>query len=736
MKKILPFLAVLLVACVLSGTCLSESPAPAEISSNIEGGEASAPAESFFNPEEGESSAPAESFFRIADGMAQPILRYTDARQPDYTNEGSDLLRFTVYVETDYDTDLDGRPDLIKAVVQMPRAAAEGRCRVPVIYEARPYIAGMYTYNPVLPAVGASVFDASALRAQPEKRAAAGEISVLDLAAEANPADWNYQLDSDPFLQQYLGNFTAYDYYLVRGFALVQAAGPGTWGSEGIECCADDLEADAFRCVIEWLTGDRNAFSDRESCLRVPADWCSGKIAMTGRSYAGAMAFEVASSGVRGLETVVPVAGVSSWYDYNNAQGAPSGVLGTYDALADLSALCASRFPDGADEALESMYRDYLASLRDQQIALAGDYGAFWAERDYSSRSGFRASALIVQGLNDETVRPKQFDLMRSAFLASGCQVRCILHQNGHVTPANEQTQTDIMIGDHSFTEWLNLWFTHELLGVENEVSSMPDFLVQSNLDGTFYAADQWNTENVLTLQSADPQERTVSARDAHLNNAVLLSETCDGASGSDHALWSAEVAQDLTVNGPAAVHLRVRVSNPGEGVPMIGALLVDQADEPFPCFDTRSIGVLDQRVIAEDGVDRGEGTEPYDLVEWVQTEANRKLIAYGTMDLRNPHTGYLPSSAAAESEPFLPDAWYDCVLYLQPAFYTVQAGHHLELYIVPFCGFSDDSALYDTASREEILAMGIDPDTLVPFTRNYSFTLDESASAASIPIL
>ena len=168
----------------------------------------------------------------------------------------------------------------------------------------------------------------------------------------------------------------------------------------------------------------------------------------------------------------------------------------------------------------------------------------------------------------------------------------------------------------------------------------------------------------------------------------------------------------------------------------MIGALLVDQADEPFPCFDTRSIGVLDQLVLAEAGVDRGEGAVPYDLVEWVQTEADRKLIAYGTMDLRNPHAGYLPSSAVAETEPFQPGAWYDCVLYLQPACYTVRTGHHLGLYIVPFCGFSDDAALYDTSSREEILAMGIEPDTLVPFTRNYSFTLDESASAASIPIL
>ena len=62
----------------------------------------------------------------IQDGAAQPFIAYTSAQDPEYTNEGSEILRFVVYVETDYDTDLDGRPDLIKTMVQLPRAAAEG----------------------------------------------------------------------------------------------------------------------------------------------------------------------------------------------------------------------------------------------------------------------------------------------------------------------------------------------------------------------------------------------------------------------------------------------------------------------------------------------------------------------------------------------------------------------------------------------------------------------------------
>ena len=625
-------------------------------------------------------------------------------------------------------------PDLIKAIVQLPRAAAEGAYQAPVIYEARPYIAGMYTYNPELPAPGASDFDESLLYTRPARRVPKETVSTLALAARANPADWYYHLENDPFDQEYSGNLTAYDYYLIRGFAIVQAAGLGTWGSEGIECCSSDLEAKAFACVIEWLTGKRSAYSDLTGEYRVEANWCSGKIGMTGRSYAGAMAFELASMGLEGLETVVPAAGVASWYDYANSQGVPSGLLTRYDAVADLAVLCASRFPT-KDEALQKHYEDYLACIRDQQIALQGDYGPFWQKRDYLSSPDFRASALIVQGLNDDTVHPKQFDLMRSAFLRCGCEVKCLLHQNGHVTPANEQTQTDIQIGEHTYTEWLNLWFTHYLLGVENEVGQMPDFTVQSNTDGSFFGTGEWMTGSSIRFEPGITGETAVSAAGAHMNNALLLNDTFDGFSGPDRLVWTMDVPETKVISGITEVRLRVRTGDTDKNTLMLGAVLVDQADEAFPCFDTGSIGVLDQQLIREAEAEPEAGVKPYDLAVWKQTERKRKIISYGSMDLRNPEAGYMPSSAAKREESISAGTWYDYTLYLQPAFYTVAAGHRLELYIVPFCGFSDDAAVYDIFSPAELEAMGLRPEELVPVTRDYSFTVDNGGSYAVIPV-
>ena len=37
-----------------------------------------------------------------------------------------DIVRYVVYVETDYDTDGDGKPDLVKTFVQVPKAAVKG----------------------------------------------------------------------------------------------------------------------------------------------------------------------------------------------------------------------------------------------------------------------------------------------------------------------------------------------------------------------------------------------------------------------------------------------------------------------------------------------------------------------------------------------------------------------------------------------------------------------------------
>ena len=671
----------------------------------------------------------------IRNGMARQIVEYTCPLDERYSNRNSEILRFAVYVETDYDTDLDGKPDLIKTFVQLPRPAAEGVYRAPVIYEARPYIAGMYLYNPELPAAGETDFDLNSLYGMPEKRVPSGKTTALALADAARPGDWYYRFRDDTLGMEYVGNFTTYDDLLVCGFAVVQSAGPGTFGSEGFCLCGSDLEQAAFTCVVEWLTGKRNAYTDLTGTTAVSADWCSGRIGMTGRSYAGAMAFGVASTGVEGLETIVPVAGVASWYEYGNSQGGHTGQILTWDALADLSMTCASRFFVPGEEEAQSLYNRALAAVRDAQIGLEGDYGPFWETRDVSRRDGFRASALIVQGLNDVAVYPKNFDLMRRALLRCGCETKVLLHRNGHVTPANEQTQTDIMIGDHTYTEWLNLWFTHTLLGVENEAAALPALTVQSNVDGLFFGTEEWDTGNTLRMKPNDKKKHKVSAKDAFSANQALL-DSFTGKSGKNRLVWTMDAKEEITVNGPAEVHLRISAENPDAKILTVGAVLVDYCRKPFPCYDTGYIGVLDQEILEENGVNRGAYVPAYSLARWKPRDRNRSVIAFGSMDLRNPEAGYEPRTAVRTDTPVGPGIWYDYTLYLQPGYYTVQKGHRLELYIVPFCGGSTEYPWAEGRTEETLREYGLDPAGVAPVTRNYAFTVDNAASWADLPVV
>ena len=47
-----------------------------------------------------------EGFLKVENGVLQPVIRWSDLREKNYTNEGKDILRFCVWVETDYDTDM------------------------------------------------------------------------------------------------------------------------------------------------------------------------------------------------------------------------------------------------------------------------------------------------------------------------------------------------------------------------------------------------------------------------------------------------------------------------------------------------------------------------------------------------------------------------------------------------------------------------------------------------------
>ena len=308
----------------------------------------------------------------FVNGVAQPIFPYTSGvpTKDGYSNVNSDIIRYSVYVETNYDTDGDGKLDLVKALVQIPRAAATNpnNHNFATIMDARPYITGCtdngddrkFTYKE-----GDLGYDLNSLYGSAKyQRVSNREMSTMDAAKKAKAEEWYYV---SPYESGSWGDFYDYedldwyDYFLVRGYAVVEVGGLGTRGSEGLETCGADVETDAFKCVVEWLAKDstRTAYTDKEKNIKITADWSNGNVAMTGRSYGGTTDFAVASTGVANLKTIVPVAGIASWYEYTNSQGISTGRNPAYSD--NLGFYCAGRYIDEDDwNSMKDVYQKYL----------------------------------------------------------------------------------------------------------------------------------------------------------------------------------------------------------------------------------------------------------------------------------------------------------------------------------------------------------------------------------------
>ncbi|MCL2426900.1 MAG: hypothetical protein FWD05_11265 [Oscillospiraceae bacterium] len=514
----------------------------------------------------------------FVNGMAVPIFEYGNSTIRDTSGDG--ILRFVVYVETEFDTDGDGQLDLIKVLVQLPNSALDG-AEFATIFEARPYIEGTVGQNPspLHRARGDAFLAANpdfnhySLWSQPPPRVAQGAIArgaegVAHMVDNAVTSDWFYQ-----FLTQNAGggtytatynlnppvpgsqvryeyeNLNWYDYFLVRGFAVVAAHGPAGLNSQGLSTMGADVEIAAFKAVIEWLTGNARAFTNKTDNIEVFADWSNGRIGMTGRSYAGTTQFGLATTGVEGLKTIVPVAGIASWYDYTNSQG----TFVTWEYTVGLAWHCNSRLgawttqaraasTDGVTpnwEAVPTFVRSLAHSqlMRHEEAALAGNYGAHWARRDYTRDGWFRdwgpsriqTPMFIIHGLNDDNVRTKQSEMMYRAARSADVPVRLMWNQGEHMTPtfpfANANPYLNVgaagagahrpfvmYCGEYTFDELLNLWFSYWLYEVDNNVlERIPYVIAHNNSTGEWDSYDTWHDTDTLTITGNDFRINTTS---------------------------------------------------------------------------------------------------------------------------------------------------------------------------------------------------------------------------------
>lgn len=545
----------------------------------------------------------------VENGRTQPVFSYADA------------IREHVYVESSIDSDADGRLDRVRVDIIRPKESGPG-LKVPVIIDESPY------------------YDNSG-------RGNEGERKVYDAAG--NVARFPLFYDN---------------YFVPRGYAVLNVDMIGTTRSDGCPDVGGKADVLGGKAVIDWLNGRAKAY--RGDGSPAVADWTTGKSAMIGKSYDGTLANAVAATGVRGLETIVPISAISSWYRYQRS----NGVVYSYDYASYLA-----NYVDTDPEAKCAAVRDRLDAEDGDDT---GDYNAFWAERDYirgllADVSRVRASVFVAHTTNDLNVKPDHFSTWWEALAKRNVPRKLWLGQYQHVDPFDFEGRRGLWV------DTLHRWFDHWLHGVRNGIMREPRADVQ-------VGPTQWITQRdwpapfahkVTFRPAADGSLRLRPARNATATfTDVAMSESdmvadVGTAKPGRVAFTTGELPLDLRLSGTPTADLRVKLDKPTSNLTV---LLVDFGD------DTRVDWRRNQGIttLAEEDC-HGESTAADDACykKVVTNVVNRPLeiVARGWIDVQNRRS-------LSEPQPLPVGTWGRVTWDTLPHDYTFKKGHRIGLVI------------------------------------------------------
>ena len=583
----------------------------------------------------------------------------------------SKVIREVVYVESDLDTDGDGQSDLLQATIFRPFESE--KMPVPALYTASPYFGGIIDNEKRNHNVDENLTDATEWT-NPQYEPSA-------VVKARKPSDENTSSATEMAVGK--SSYTLNEYLLARGFASVFAGAIGTRGSDGLRITGAPEETESAKEIIEWLHGDRIAYTDRSRKHEIKADWCNHNIGMTGRSYLGTLQIAIATTGVAGLKTVVSEAAISSWYDYYREHGlviAPEDCQG--EDLDLLAETCQSNLLDSGDYIkIKPKYDEMQASLLEKEDRKTGQYSDYWENRNYRHHTDkINCSWISVHGLNDWNVKPKNVYKIWQKVKDLPVEHHLFLHQGPHYNMNN--------LVSIDFTDLMNLWFVHELLGIENNAyNQWPTVMIQDNLEADIWHDEEdWSNDvgqEVVYYPTDDAELQKDGNGKKKLAFLDLGGKDFKAAKISESAWQDKFIAGDekwakpslrfttdefihpVTIVGRPEVKLRVSSSlNKGQ----ISVALVELGDRK------RLTAV--PKFLMRDGQELGFRFGTDTLQEFVPDKlSHAKLITKAHMNLQNYADMQKP--AAIESGEF-----YDLSFELQPTYYKVPVGSKLCLII------------------------------------------------------
>ncbi|NOX47463.1 MAG: Xaa-Pro dipeptidyl-peptidase [Chlorobi bacterium] len=539
----------------------------------------------------------------FVDGEAQVVPGFDT---PD------EWIRHDLWVETEFDTDGDGKPDRMHVDVTRPFQTDTDSLKLPVIYISSPYFAGV---------------------------AEDSEGIFWDVRHELNtvPPPHKHPASIKRRGTRPIISTSHTKTWIPRGYIVVHSSSPGTGLSDGSPTVGGDNESLAPKAVIDWLCGRAKGYTERDGKEEVKAYWSTGKVGMTGTSYNGTLPLAAATTGVKGLEAIIPISPNTSYYHYYRSNGLvrhPGGYLGEdVDVLYD--------FIHSGDESKRA-YSDSI--VRDGEMArgqdrVTGDYNDFWAGRDYlNDMEPMKAALLMSHGFNDWNVMPEHSLRIYEAAKEKGIPAQIYYHQNGHGGPPP--------------MKMMNRWFTRYLFGVENGVENDAKAWIVREHDKRSKptAYEDYPNPNasdvVLYLKAGAPGQGKLSTvpsenqdTETLVDNFSFSGTTLAKAEFTNHRLIyvTPKLTKEIHISGRARITIKLASSKPAAN---LSVWLVS-----LPWTERR------KAKITENLITRG----------WADPQNYRSLT---------------------ESEPLVPGEFYEITFDLQPDDQIIPAGQQIGLMI------------------------------------------------------
>lgn len=476
---------------------------------------------------------------QLRTGRAQtlvPVIENGEAQKIEAFTDPKDWIREDLWVETEFDSDGDGRKDRMHTDVVRPKQTETEGLKLPVIYESSPYFAGTSTDEPeYFWNVRQELDTVQQKHEYPPRIQRTGKRPVIS---------------------------NSHTSWVPYGFIVVHSSAPGTGYSQGCPTIGGSPERLAPKAVIDWLNGRAKGYKSPDGNEEVKAYWTTGKVGMIGTSYNGTIPFAAATTGVDGLECIIPVSPNNSYYHYYRSNGlvrSPGGYLGEdVDVLYDFI----HSNPDNCAYC-DSVIRDGIMARGQDRVT--GDYNDFWAERDLMNYiKPFKAAVLMAHGFNDWNVMISHSARFIKVLREKGVPVQVYFHQGGH--------------GGEPPFKMMDRWFTRYLFGIRNGVENDPKAWIVRESDDpqkptpyadypnpdaspvTFYLKAGAPWAGSLTTRKP-PKQITETITDNYSFSGLTLA----AAEYTDHRLLylTPPLKNDLHISGTATLTIKASSDRP-----------------------------------------------------------------------------------------------------------------------------------------------------------------------------